>query len=110
MLLLAIVLGSLGLGWVFKTIIIAIALSIVLPIVAWFVLRWWLQKNLVQDKCPVCNYEFTGFGKTEFNCPSCGEPLKVESGKFKRITPPGTIEVEAVDVVDIPSETIEDNN
>ncbi|RMF25314.1 MAG: hypothetical protein D6756_05740, partial [Cyanobacteria bacterium J083] len=83
MLLLAIVLGSLGLGWVFKTIIIAIALSIVLPIVAWFVLRWWLQKNLVQDKCPVCNYEFTGFGKTEFNCPSCGEPLKVESGKFK---------------------------
>ena len=91
-------LGSVGLGWLVNGFLILVGLVVISPVIAWFVFRWWLKRNLVEDKCPVCTYEFTGFNKTECQCPSCGEPLKVEQGHFKRLTLPGTIDVEAVEV------------
>jgi hypothetical protein len=98
LLLLAIFLGSVGLGWVVNGFLILLAVLIVLPVVAFWGFRWWWQRNLVEAACPVCNYEFTGFNRTECRCPNCGEPLKVEGGRFLRLTPPGTIDVEAIDV------------
>lgn len=91
-------LGSVGLGWVVNSFFILVAIALISPAIGWFVFRWWLKRNLVEDQCPVCAYEFTGFNKTECRCPSCGEPLKVEQGRFNRLTPPGTIDVEAVEV------------
>lgn len=69
-----------------------------LPIIGWFGFRWWLRRNLVESTCPVCQYEFTGFNQTSCRCPNCNELLRVESGEFKRDIPPGTIDVEAVEV------------
>lgn len=91
-------LGSIGLGWLVKSFFILLGIIIVAPAIAFFVFRWWVKRNLVEDQCPVCAYEFTGFNRTEFSCPSCKEPLKVEKGHFQRLTPPGTIDVEAVEV------------
>jgi hypothetical protein len=91
-------LGAVGLGWVVNWFLILIGLVLISPVIGWFVFRWWLRRNLVEDKCPVCTYEFTGFNQTECQCPSCGEPLRVEQGHFNRLTPPGTIDVEAVEV------------
>jgi len=71
---------------------------VIAPAIAFLGLRWWLRRSLVRDHCPVCSYELTGLNQTQIQCPSCGEPLKVEGGHFHRLTPPGTIEVEAVDV------------
>jgi hypothetical protein len=98
LLLTAFLLGSVGLGWVVNGFLIFLALLLILPAIAWIGMSWWLQRNLVQDQCPVCNYEITGFNKSEFRCPNCGEPLKAESGHFQRLTPPGTIDVQAVEV------------
>ncbi|MDV3001582.1 MAG: hypothetical protein N5P05_003188 [Chroococcopsis gigantea SAG 12.99] len=39
------------------------------------------------------------------NVPNCGESLKVEGGTFQTLTPPGTIDVEAVE---IPYQGLED--
>jgi hypothetical protein len=91
-------LGTVGLGWLANGILIVIGLVIISPIIGWLGFRWWLKRNLVDDQCPVCNYEFTGFTRTDCQCPNCGEPLKVEQGHFQRLTPPGTIDVEAVEV------------
>lgn len=91
-------LGSIGLGWLVKSFFILLGIIIVAPAIAFFVFRWWVKRNLVEDQCPVCGYEFTGFNRTEFSCPSCKEPLQVEKGHFQRLTPPGTIDVEAVEV------------
>lgn len=98
LLLVALLLGSVGLGWLVNGFLIVLALLLLAPVVAFWGFRWWLQRNLVEDNCPVCDYEFTGFNRTECRCPNCGEPLKVESGHFQRLTPPGTIDVEAVEV------------
>ena len=92
------ILTSFGLGWVFNGFIILVALLFILPIIAFWGLQWWLRRRLIQDSCPVCNYQFTGFKNTEFNCPSCGEALEIEGETFSRITPPGTIDVDAVEV------------
>ena len=91
-------LGSIGLGWVVKSILILISLLLLAPAIAFFGLRWWLNRNLIQDSCPVCSYEFPALNQTQCQCPNCGEPLKIEEGHFKRMTPPGTIDVTAVEV------------
>ena len=105
--LFAFTLTSVGLGWVINGFIILLILLFILPVVAFWGFQWWLKRKLIQDQCPVCNYEFTGFKNTEFNCPSCGELLEVEAENFSRITPPGTIDVDAVE---ISVKSIEENN
>ncbi|BAZ44298.1 hypothetical protein NIES4102_13060 [Chondrocystis sp. NIES-4102] len=92
------ILASVGLGWVVNGLLILLALLLITPVIVFWGLQWWIKLKLIQAPCPVCNYEFTGFKNTEFNCPNCGETLKVEGNNFSRMTPPGTIDVEAVEV------------
>jgi ribosomal protein S27E len=94
----AVLLGSFGLSWIVNSVLILVVLLLLLPVVGWIGLNWWLKRSQVTEKCPVCNYEFTAFEKIECACPSCGETLQVAGGKFTRITPPGTIDVEAIEV------------
>ncbi len=101
------ILTSVGLGWVINGFIILIALLLIAPVISFWGFQWWLRRKLVQAQCPVCSYEFTGFKNTEFNCPSCGETLQVELDRFSRMTPPGTIDVDAVEVS---VQTIEENS
>lgn len=96
----ALFLGAIGLGWVVNGALILIVLLFSLPIIAWLGLRWWLSRTLVESACPVCSYEFTGFSGTECRCPNCSEPLQVEKGQFKRLSALGTIDVKAVDILD----------
>ncbi|QIZ70279.1 hypothetical protein [Oxynema aestuarii] len=91
-------LGSIGLGWLVNSILIFLGLLMLTPVIAFLGLRWWLGRNLVIGSCPVCSYQLTGLKRTELQCPSCGEPLRVEGEGFERLTPPGTVDVEAVEV------------
>jgi len=94
----ALLLGAAGLGWIVKSIVIFLGLLLIAPFIALFGLRWWLSRNLIQDSCPVCSYEFAGLAQSQMQCPNCGEPLQIQDGKFARLTPPGTIDVDAIDV------------
>lgn len=94
----AILLGAAGLGWIVKSIFIFLGLLLIVPFIAIFVLRWWLSRNLIQDSCPVCSYEFAGLAQGQLQCPNCGESLQIQNGHFARLTPPGTIDVDAIDV------------
>ena len=98
MILIFLLLSSVGLGWVVNSVLIIIGLVLITPIIAWLGLSWWLKSNLIEEQCPVCSYTFVGFNQRECRCPNCGESLKVENQKFVRISPPGTIDVEAVEV------------
>ncbi len=98
LILMVFLLTSVGLGWVINGFLILLGLLFITPVLAFWGFQWWLKRKLIQDQCPVCNYEFTGFKNTEFNCPSCGETLQVEAEHFSRMTPPGTIDVDAIEV------------
>jgi len=91
-------LGAAGLGWLVKSFFILVGLILIAPVVAFFGLRWWLKRNLIQSACPVCHHEFVSLNRSNFPCPSCNEPLHAENGHFTRLTPPGTIDVNAVEV------------
>lgn len=99
-------LGSIGLGWLVKSFLVILALIIITPVIAFIGFRWWLQRNLVEGSCPVCQTDLTGINNVQFRCPSCGESLKTEKGEFVRQTPPGTIDV---DVVEVQARQIEDS-
>ncbi len=92
-------LGVIGLGWLVKSVLVLVGLLVFTPVIAFFAIRWWLKRNLVQDQCPVCGVSSAGINGTQLRCPSCSEPLRVDQGHFYRITPPGTVDVEAVEVI-----------
>lgn len=92
------VLSSIGLGWLVKASFVVLGFLIIAPVVGFLVFRWWLRRNLIVAQCPVCSYEVAGINGTQLRCPSCSEPLKVEKGQLHRLTPPGTVDVEAIDV------------
>ena len=87
-----------GIQWLINSIAILLLLIFVVPVVAFWGVRWWLQRKLIESDCPSCAYTFMGFDGQECRCPNCGEPLVVKDGKFRRLTPPGTIDVDAVEV------------
>jgi ribosomal protein S27E len=106
LLLIAWVLGATSFGsFVMKSVLFVMALLTVLPVVGFFGLQWWLKSNLVQSQCPVCQHEFSGFNGQTTQCPSCGEMLQIEAGKFKRMAEPGVIDV---DVVEVSASVVED--
>jgi len=98
LILVVLITATFGFGWIVNSFLIILTLLFVVPVLGFLGLQWWLKRKLVQDQCPVCNYEFTGFKNTQFECPSCGETLQTDKSGFSRITPLGTIDVDAVDV------------
>ena len=98
LLLVGLLLGSVGLGWLVNGFLIVLGILFILPAIGVLVARWWIKQSIVVDACPVCQYELTGFSGSQSQCPSCGEILEVKDRKFKRYTPPGTIDVDARDV------------
>jgi predicted RNA-binding Zn-ribbon protein involved in translation (DUF1610 family) len=91
-------LTSFGLGWLVNSLLFLFGLLLLAPVVFFFGFRWWLQKNLVTDQCPVCSYELTGLNNSQLQCPNCGEQLTVQNRQMQRFTPDGTIDVTAVEV------------
>jgi predicted RNA-binding Zn-ribbon protein involved in translation (DUF1610 family) len=91
-------LGSLGLGWIVKSLVFLLVLVLLAPVVLFFGARWWLSRNLIQAPCPVCGFELTGLSTMNLQCPSCNESLVVRDRQFHRMSSPGTIDVEAVDL------------
>ncbi len=89
---------SIGLNGIINSFLILMGLSIIAPVLIWWGFRWWLSRNLIESQCPVCAYEFRAFNHTQSQCPNCGEPIQIENGQFQRLTPPGTIDVQAIDV------------
>jgi hypothetical protein len=91
-------LGSLGLGWIVKSVFVLLALLLIAPIVGFLGFRWWLSRNLIEAACPVCQTPLAGINQTQMTCPACRTPLKVKRDGFERFTPSGTVEVAAVEV------------
>jgi hypothetical protein len=98
-LLLCLLLGSISLGWLVKSALILIGCLILLPVLIAIGFFWWLRLNLVSSPCPVCSYEpLQSIKGQTIQCPNCSEELIAQSGVFIRSTPPGTIDIIAVEV------------
>lgn len=94
------VLSSLGLGWLVRGLSALLLLFLLTPVLMTLGLRWWLSRHLVTAPCPMCGFQFQGVLHTQTQCPQCGERLQVTQGKFVRPTPPGIVDVEAVEIPD----------
>ncbi len=95
---LVVLISLFGVKWIINSIAVLVVISVVAPVLGFLGLRWWLSRHLIESDCPSCHYPFTGFENQDCRCPNCGESLSVINGKFQRPTPPGTIDVDAVEV------------
>lgn len=93
-----VLLSSIGLGWILKSIFFLLLFLLLAPIVALVIFQWWLKRNVIEDRCPACNTSFIVVNNTQGRCPSCGEKVTVTNQRFVRYQPPGTIDVDVVDV------------
>lgn len=89
---------TVGLGWLLKSLLVLIALIFLVPIVLIVGVQVWLKRNLVEGACPSCGQSLTGFNRMPLSCPSCGVSLQTKGGTFVRMTPEGTIDVDVVDI------------
>ncbi|MEM9772857.1 MAG: hypothetical protein AAF889_14920 [Cyanobacteria bacterium P01_D01_bin.73] len=97
--------SAVGLGWLINGIALIFLLLLVVPVVGFLVAGWWLRRNTAMADCPVCGFEMTGIEKMSLGCPGCGETVKMNKGQFERVTPPGTVEVDGVTVVDVTADS-----
>ncbi len=93
-------LSFLGLGWIINSVFILIGVLFAIPVIGAIAIQWWVSRRVVTSNCPVCEHSSTATLNSQFYCPSCGEPLQIETRKFVRITQPGTIDVEVQTIVD----------
>ena len=91
-------LSSIGLGWIVKSVVVLIFLLLLAPVIAYFAFRWWFKRNVIESSCPVCSHDFVGINNAQTRCPNCGETIAVQDKKFVRYNPPGTVDVDVVDV------------
>ncbi|MEN9206877.1 MAG: hypothetical protein Q6L50_02350 [Gloeomargarita sp. GMQP_bins_120] len=97
-LILLLLLGNLGLQGLVRGLVVLLVFFIVAPPLLLWGLRWWVRRQIAVGPCPVCSTSLQGWNQTQTQCPHCGERLQVKNGQFQRLTPPGTVEVEAVEV------------
>ncbi|MEM9214224.1 MAG: hypothetical protein AAGD25_07735 [Cyanobacteria bacterium P01_F01_bin.150] len=90
--------SSVGLWWLVKSIFVLIGILLLLPILAFIGVQIWLRRSLINGNCPVCSQSVIGISNQKMQCPSCGEFLVVKDKSFQRVTPPGTVDVDVVDV------------
>lgn len=88
--------GFVGLGWLAGSFLVLFFALLIVPVLFVAGLSWWVRRSLVRAPCPVCQTEFSALQGNPCRCPGCGEPLQVRAGRFERLTPEGTIDVEAV--------------
>ena len=93
-----VLLTTVGLGWLLKSLLVIIAILFFIPIALIIVAQIWIKRNLVEGACPSCSQPLTGFKPIQLSCPNCGVALQAREGVFTRVTPEGTIDVDVVDV------------
>ncbi|KKJ00707.1 hypothetical protein [Prochlorothrix hollandica] len=110
LLLVLLFLSSVSPEWLINAILLLIGVSILLPVVGFFGLRWWLQRSLVQGNCPVCDYPLNSIKQLQVRCPNCGEILQVQEGRYVRPVPPGTVDVQVIDAIDVTVEQLSEDD
>lgn len=84
-------------GWIFDSFLYLLLFFSVVPIVGVLVLRWWLNRQLVQGTCPSCGSAVTGLKNQPFQCMNCGQVVRGENrGDFSVNDPTSaTIDIDA---------------
>lgn len=99
-------LGAVGLGWIVKSLAVIVVLMLLIPVFAFVAVRFWLKRNVVQANCPVCSTPLTGIKDAATQCFTCGTVLTATASGFQRQAEEGTIDITAVDVVDITADAL----
>ncbi|MEB3289829.1 MAG: hypothetical protein VKI82_07930 [Leptolyngbya sp.] len=99
-------LGAVGLGWIVKSLAVIVALILLIPVFAFVGVRFWLKRNVIEANCPVCDTPLTGIKDGATQCFTCGTVLTTTTHGFQRMTEEGTIDITAVDVVDVTADTL----
>ncbi len=99
-------LGAVGLGWIVKSLAVIVVLILLIPVFAFVGVRFWLKRSLIQGNCPVFTTPLTGIKDATTQCPNCGTVLTTTANSFQRQAEEGTIDITAMDVVDITADTL----
>ena len=90
--------GAIGIGGLIKSVFAIVLFVVLAPVLPFFALQFWVERNLVNGSCPVSPQTLAGLKNSKMLCPNCGTELAVTGDGFERSAPEGVIDIEAVDV------------
>lgn len=67
-------------GWILQSFFFLLFMCSVVPVLGILVLRFWLNRQLVQGSCPSCGAPVTGLKGRSFQCMSCGTWIQNDGG------------------------------
>lgn len=84
-------------GWILQSFLFLLFMFSVVPVLGILVLRFWLNRQLVQGECPSCGAAVTGLKGRSFQCMNCGQMIQNdEFGNFSVKDPAtATIDIHA---------------
>ncbi|MFK8182346.1 MAG: hypothetical protein AB8B99_03165 [Phormidesmis sp.] len=91
-------LGAIGLSGIIKSIAVLVLFVMLVPVLAFFGLRFWLKRNVINGSCPVCEQTLAGLKNTNMACPNCTTELVATVDGFERVAADGVIDIQAVDI------------
>ncbi|NJN76392.1 MAG: hypothetical protein HC796_09650 [Synechococcaceae cyanobacterium RL_1_2] len=89
LILVGLIFGPAGLGWVVNGILLLVAAIVIIPLIAVFGLQWYFRKNQIAGNCPMCGYGFVAMKNTNVTCGQCGENLSIGNDYSIAIPPKG---------------------
>ncbi len=92
------IIGAIGITGILKATLALVLFLVLAPVLALVGLQFWIKRNLIQGRCPVCEQPLTGLKKMKTPCPSCGTQVVVTAEGFERVASDGVIDISAVDV------------
>ncbi len=92
------VIGAIGITGILKSIFAVILFLILAPVVLSIAVRFWLKRNLVTDRCPVCEQPLVCLKQSKTVCPNCATEVTATGEGLERVAADGVIDVQAVDI------------
>jgi len=92
------IVGAIGITGILKATLALVLFLVLAPVFAFLGLQFWIRRNLVQGKCPVCEQPLTSLKNVKTTCPSCSTQVTASDEGFERVASDGVIDIQAVDI------------
>lgn len=92
------VVGAIGITGILKSIVAVILFLILAPVLLSIAAQFWLKRNLVTGKCPVCAQSLVCIKQSKTVCPNCATEVTATADGLERVAADGVIDVQAIDI------------
>eukprot|EP00181_Compsopogon_caeruleus_P001824 CAMPEP_0184681320 /NCGR_PEP_ID=MMETSP0312-20130426/4293_1 /TAXON_ID=31354 /ORGANISM="Compsopogon coeruleus, Strain SAG 36.94" /LENGTH=140 /DNA_ID=CAMNT_0027132079 /DNA_START=229 /DNA_END=651 /DNA_ORIENTATION=- len=95
-------------GFLVDSFLFVIVLASLLPVIGFFVFRWWASNNVIETKCPSCGVEMDALKNQPTQCLNCSAVFTVNVQESSKKSPSASNDFKASEViVDVDAKSVD---